>query len=127
MKSKTIAGIAIIVSMALVIFALVIGARAARATALINRAYAQIQRPETISEDQLREIHDSLRWCAPLDSRTNERVHKIEETVKYVRFLREHGFKKGEITYCDGDGVFRIDNVSIESYYGPYYASVPFS
>lgn len=125
MKSKTIAGIAIFVSMALVIFALVIGARAARATALINRAYAQIERPETISKDQLREIYDSLRWCAPLDSKTSARAHEIMETVKYVRFLREHGFKKGEITYYDG--VFRIDNVSLESYYGPYYASVPFS
>lgn len=125
MKSKTIASIAICISMVLSIIALVIGARTARATALINRAYAQIERPETISKDQLREIYDSLRWCAPLDSKTSARAHEIMEVMKYVRYLRDHGFRKGEITYYDG--VFRIDNVSLESYYGPYYASVPFS
>ena len=124
MKSKTIAGVAIFVSIALAILAFVIGARAARATALINRAYAQIERPETISKEQLREIYDSLRWCAPLDDKTSARAHEIMEVVKYVRYLRDHGFRKGEITYYDG--VFRIDDVSLASYYGPYYASVPF-
>lgn len=128
MKSKTIAGVAIFVSIALAILGLVVGARAARATALINRAYAQIERPETISKDQLREIYDSLRWCAPLDSKTSARAHEIIEVVKYVRYLRDHGFRKGEITYYGG--VIQIDNVSLESYYGPYYyasTSKPFS
>ena len=126
MKIKNFVSIAICVNIILSVVYLVIGARAARATALINRAYAQIERPETITADQLREIYDSLRWCAPLDSGTSERAHEIVETVKYVWFLREHGFKKGEITYYDG--VFRIDDVTLESYYGPYYyASVPFS
>ena len=126
MKSKTITGVAIFVSITLAILALVVGARAARATVLINQAYAQIERPETITKDQLREICDSFRWCAPLDSKTSERAHEIVEVVKYVRYLRDHGFRKGEITYYGG--VFRIDNISLESYYGPYYyASAPFS
>jgi hypothetical protein len=118
-------GFAICLSMVLSVTCLVLGARAAKAAKLIDQAYAQIERPETITKDQLREIYDSFRWCAPLNSKTSARAQEIIEVVKYVRYLRDHGFRKGEITYYDG--VFRIDNVSLESYYGPYYASAPFS
>lgn len=120
-------GFAICLSMVLSVTCLVLGARAAKAAKLIDQAYAQIERPETISSDQLREIYDSLRWCAPLDSKTSAKANEVVEVVKYVRYLREHGFKKGEITYYEG--VFRIDNISLESYFGPYSsykASTPF-